>query len=78
MIFYGLTLEVCLNGQIPFSGYGERLMEQLLYEYATNRKALLSSIDEIRANIPGTLASGMERPDKEEAVAKYKARFNKD
>lgn len=53
-------------------------MSDLLNRYLTDRHGLTHAIDEIKSHIPGTLADGMNRVDKIQAVADYKARFNRD
>ena len=72
---YFILVDRCSLRSIYFSDYARNMIDELLHSYMTDRLSLMSSIDDII--IPGTLASGMIRPDKEEAVASYRARFNR-
>jgi hypothetical protein len=56
--------------------YAAELMDALVFSYTTDRRGLVHAIDDIKDTLPGTLADGMQRGDKEQAVLNYQSRFN--
>ena len=59
-----------------FAEYTSCLVDQLFRSYQASPEQLRTSIDELRERIPAPLAAAMQRPNMDEAVAAYNARFN--